>query len=132
MNSFGSLSILFLILIVLAVILIYLQKNEYFRDLVPPSPHGINTNNNSSNYQFANKSPYKHFLKNPELKYLGWTSGGININIKLVFKVSKCRLVSKTIFKIHLSNMMVSGKRMFKEIIIPGKLPFKTFIIFLI
>jgi len=72
MNSFGSLSILFLILVVLAVILIYLQRNEYFRDLISPSSNGVNTNNNSSNYQFANKSPYKHFLKYPELKYLGW------------------------------------------------------------
>ena len=72
MNSFGVLSILFLILVVLAVILIYLQRKEYFRDLISPSPQGMNTNNNSSNYQFANKSPYKHFLKNTELTYLGW------------------------------------------------------------
>ena len=72
MQSFQDLGILFLILITLATILIYLQNNEYFRDLIHPSPKNINTNNNSNNYQFSNKSPYKHFLKNPEKKYLGW------------------------------------------------------------
>ena len=72
MNSFASLCILFLILILLAVILIYLQHTEFFRDLISPSPHGTNINNNSSNYQFVNKSPYKHFLRQPEEEYLGW------------------------------------------------------------
>ena len=72
MNSFLNTIILFLILIGLAIILIYLQESEYFRDLIRPSPKCNNNNNNASNYQFANKSPYIHFLKNPESKYLGW------------------------------------------------------------
>ncbi len=72
MQSFLDLLILFLILITLATILIYLQNNEYFRDLIYPSPKNKNTNNNSNNYQFSNKSPYKHFLKKSEKKYLGW------------------------------------------------------------
>lgn len=72
MNDYLNFLILLIISIILIIILKYLSTHkETFLDYNIPFPT-INDNNNTSNYQFINKSLYVPFLQKNEKKFLGW------------------------------------------------------------
>ena len=77
MGDFSSLALLFLIISLFAIILIYLQQDEYFKDFNINSSsnsntcHISNTNNNSNNLYYQGKSPYKSFPMGIEPNFIG-------------------------------------------------------------